>query len=197
MSNKRIVIGLTGASGAPYGLCLLEECLRQGHEVHLMVSEAGWRVLKEEQGWEVQKREQIFYERYKNLKGTLVYHPIKDIGASIASGSYPSDGMVIMPCSMGTMARIAQGISGNLMERTADVMLKEKKPLIIVPRETPLSAIHLENMLKLSHQGVHIVPAMPAFYCQPQTIEDMVRFVSGKVLDQLRIEHQLFRRWST
>lgn len=197
MSDKRIVIGITGASGAPYGLSLLEECLRQGHEVHLMVSEAGWRVLQEEQGWEVQKREELFYDRYKHLKGTLVYHSIKDIGASIASGSFQCDGMVIIPCSMGTMSRIAQGNSGNLIERTADVMLKEKKPLVIVPRETPLSAIHLENMLKLAHCGVHIVPAMPAFYHQPETIGDMVRFVSGKVLDQLRIEHQLYRRWST
>ncbi|MGA8943841.1 MAG: flavin prenyltransferase UbiX [Thermoactinomyces sp.] len=197
MNIRRIVIGMTGASGAPYGLCLLEECLRQGHEVHLMVSEAGWRVLKEEQGWEVRKREQLFYDRYNHLKGTLVYHSLKDIGASIASGSFRTDGMVIIPCSMGTLARIAQGISGNLMERTADVMIKEKKPLIIVPRETPLSAIHLENMSKLAHLGVQVVPAMPAFYHQPQTIEDMVRFVAGKVLDQLHIDHQLYRRWST
>jgi 4-hydroxy-3-polyprenylbenzoate decarboxylase len=174
---------------------LLNECLKQGHEVHLIVTEAGWRVLKEEHDWEVQKREQLFFERFGHLPGKLIYHPIKDIGASIASGSFQCDAMVIIPCSMGTMAKVAHGFSSNLLERAADVMIKEQKPLVIVPRETPLSSIHLENMLKLSRCGVLIVPAMPAFYHQPKTIEEMVRFVTGKVLDLLRIEHRLFERW--
>ncbi|UWE04937.1 UbiX family flavin prenyltransferase [Laceyella sacchari] len=195
MSHKRLILGMTGASGAPYGLCILEECLRQGHTVHLVVSEAGWRVLMEEHGWEVQERERCFTKRYGHLPGTLVYHPLKDIGATIASGSFQTDGMIVAPCSMASLAKLAHGLSSNLLERAADVMIKENKPLIIVPREMPLSAIHLENMLKLSRCGVSIVPAMPAFYHQPSSIEDMVRFVAGKVLDLLKIDHQLYQRW--
>lgn len=195
MRKKRFVVAMTGASGAPYGLCLLNEMLRQGHEVHLLVTEAGWRVLKEEQQWEIQEREKIFYDRYKDLPGKLVYHPIKDIGASIASGSYLCDAMVVIPCSMGTLGKIAHGLSTNLLERTADVMLKERRPLILVPRETPLSPIHLENMLRLSRLGVSIVPAMPAFYHRPKNIEEMVGFVAGKVLDLLGVDHDLFQRW--
>lgn len=195
MSSKRYIVAMTGASGAPYGLCLLEELLKQHHEVHLLVTEAGWRVLKEEHQWVVQLREQNFVERFGHLPGRLIFHSIKDIGAAIASGSFPCDAMVVIPCSMGTMARISQGLSGNLVERAADVMLKERKPLIMVPRETPLSPIHLENMLKLARYGVSIVPAMPAFYHQPNEIEDMVRFVAGKVLDLLGVQHDLYRRW--
>ncbi|MBA4495602.1 UbiX family flavin prenyltransferase [Paenactinomyces guangxiensis] len=195
MSRKRFIVAMSGASGAPYGLCLLEELLRQGHEVHLVVTEAAWRVLKEEHQWEVQQREQLFFERYGNLSGPLVYHPIKDIGASIASGSFMCDAMVVIPCSMATLAKIAQGISSNLLERSADVMLKERRPLILVPRETPLHSIHLENMLKLSRYGASIVPAMPAFYHQPTEIEEMVRFIAGKVLDLLGVKHDLYRRW--
>ncbi len=195
MRKKRLVVAMTGASGAPYGLCLLHEVLRQGHEVHLLVTEAGWRVLKEEQQWEIHQREKIFYDRFKDLPGELIYHPIKDIGASIASGSFLCDAMVVIPCSMGTLGKIAHGLSTNLLERTADVMLKERRPLILVPRETPLSQIHLENMLKLSRCGVSIVPAMPAFYHQPKNIEEMIGFVAGKVLDLLGIDHDLFQRW--
>lgn len=195
MTQKRLILGMTGASGAPYGLCILEECLRQGHEVHLVVSEAGWRVLLEEHGWDVHERERAFIQRFGHLPGRLMYHPIKDIGASIASGSFQADGMIVAPCSMASVAKLAHGLSSNLLERAADVMIKEKRPLIIVPRETPLSPIHLENMLTLSRAGVSIVPAMPAFYHQPTTIEEMVRFVAGKALDLLAIEHQLYRRW--
>ncbi|SFJ57973.1 UbiX family flavin prenyltransferase [Thermoflavimicrobium dichotomicum] len=195
MSRKRLVVAMSGASGAPYALCLLEELLRQGHEVHLLVTEAGWRVLKEEHQWPIQEREQIFYQRFGHLPGTLIYHPIKDIGASIASGSFRIDAMIVIPCTMGTLAKIAHGISSNLLERTADVMIKERRPLILVPRETPLSSIHLENMLKLAQAGVSIVPAMPAFYISPTHIDDMVRFVAGKVLDILGIDHQLYQPW--
>ncbi|TCS93397.1 UbiX family flavin prenyltransferase [Hazenella coriacea] len=195
MSAKRFVIAMTGASGAPYGLAVIEELLRQEHEVHLLLTEAAWRVLKEEHQWEIQKREQLFLERFQHLPGELVFHPVKDIGASIASGSFQCEAMVVVPCSMGTLARIANGFSANLVERAADVMIKEKRPLIIVPRETPLSAIHLENMLKLSTYGVSIIPAMPAFYHQPETIEDLVNFMAGKVLDLLQVDHQLYQRW--
>jgi 4-hydroxy-3-polyprenylbenzoate decarboxylase len=195
MSAKRFVVGMTGASGAPYALCLLEELLRQGHEVHLVVTEAAWRVLKEEHDWDVSAREVAFRDRWRNLPGLLVHHPIKDIGASIASGSYPVDGMVVIPCSMGTLAKLAAGLSTNLLERAADVMIKEGRPLVLVPRETPLSSIHLENMLRLSRIGVKIVPAMPAFYHRPETLDDIVRFVAGKALDQMSVPHQLYRRW--
>lgn len=193
--KKRIVVGISGASGIPYAFCMIEELLKNGHEVHLIVTEAAWRVMKEEHGVSIQLRETFFQKRYGHLPGKLVYHPLKDIGASIASGSFPVDGMVVIPCSMATLARIALGISSNLLERAADVMIKERHPLVIVPRETPLSPIHLENMLKLANNGVVILPAMPAFYTHPQTIEDMVRFVAGKALDQLGVHHQLYKRW--
>lgn len=192
---KRYIVAMSGASGAPYALSVMEELLGQGHEVHLIVTEAAWRVLLEEHDWEVTKREQNFVERYDHLSGRLVYHPIRDIGASIASGSFQVDGMVVVPCTMGTLAKIATGISSSLLERAADVMLKERKPLILVPRETPLSSIHLENMLKLSRLGVQIVPPMPGFYHRPSSLQDMIRFVSGKILDQLGVPHQLYKRW--
>lgn len=192
---KRYIVAMSGASGAPYALSVIEELLNQGHEVHVIVTEAAWRVLLEEHDWEVAKREQNFVERYGHLSGRLVYHPIRDIGASIASGSFQVDGMVVVPCTMGTLAKIATGISSNLLERAADVMLKERKPLILVPRETPLSPIHLENMLKLSRLGVQIVPPMPGFYHRPSNLEDMIRFVSGKILDQLGVIHKLYKRW--
>ncbi|MBN2909678.1 UbiX family flavin prenyltransferase [Polycladomyces sp. WAk] len=195
MNAKRFVVGMTGASGAPYALCLLEELLRQGHEVHLVVTEAAWRVLKEEHDWDVSVRETVFRDRWRHLPGRLIHHPIKDIGASIASGSYPVDGMAVIPCSMGTLAKLAAGLSTNLLERAADVMIKEGRPLVLVPRETPLSPVHLENMLRLSRIGVKIVPAMPAFYHRPETLDDIVRFVAGKVLDQMSVPHQLYRRW--
>lgn len=193
--KKRLIVGMTGASGIPYAFCLLEECLKQGHEVHLIVTDAAWRVMKEEHQIIPQQRDRYFSERYGHLPGTLIYHPIKDIGASIASGSFVVDAMIIIPCSMGTLAKVAHGISSNLLERAADVMMKERRPLIIVPRETPLSTIHLENMLTLSKLGVVMVPAMPGFYHQPKGIEDQIRFIAGKVLDLLGMNHDLYQRW--
>jgi flavin prenyltransferase len=196
MKEKRFIVAMTGASGALYGLCLLEELLRQKYPVHLLVTEAGWRILQAEQGWDdVQQREQSFAKRFAHLPGRLIFHPLRDIGATIASGSFRCDAMIVIPCSMGSMARIAQGISSNLLERAADVMIKEERQLILVPRETPLNSIHLENMLKLSRLGVSIVPAMPAFYHQPKTVEDLIRFVVGKVLDLLQVQHDLYHRW--
>lgn len=195
MDTKRYILAITGASGAPFALTILEELLRKGHEVHLIVTEAGWRVLKEEHHWEVHKREKLFLDRYSELEGKLIYHPNQDIGASIASGSFLCEAMIVVPCTMGTLAKIAHGISINLLERAADVMLKERRKLILVPRETPLSSIQIQNMLTLSQNGAIIAPAMPVFYHQPQTMEDMIRFMSGKVLDLLQIEHDLFQRW--
>lgn len=191
--NKRLVVGITGASGSIYGIRLIETLLDLEYNVHLVISNAGWRVLKEEMDWDVTNRDAVLEEKFGNRAGSLIYHPVSDIGASIASGSYLADGMIIMPCSMGTLSSIAQGTSDNLMSRAADVMMKEGRTLILVPRETPLHAIHLENMLKLSRLGVRMIPAMPAFYYKPQTMDELILFLVGKVLDSLRIPHQLLQ----
>ncbi|WP_128102552.1 UbiX family flavin prenyltransferase [Paenibacillus sp. DCT19] len=193
--NKRLVVGITGASGSIYGIRLIETLLDLNYTVHLVISNAGWRVLREEMDWDITSRDAVLEEKFGGHSGSLIYHPVSDIGASIASGSYLADGMIIMPCSMGTLSSIAQGSSDNLMSRAADVMMKEARPLILVPRETPLHAIHLENMLKLSRLGVRMIPAMPAFYYKPQSMEELIMFLVGKVLDNLRIPHQLFKRW--
>lgn len=191
------VIGITGASGAAYGVRLCRFLLSAGEDVHLIVTDAGWRVLKEELGWDASKRQESVRLHFEadNWPGKLEYVPVQDIGAKTASGSFRTQGMVVVPCSMGTLSGIANGASDNLLERTADVMLKEGRKLIVVPRETPLHAIHLENMLKLARLGVRILPAMPAFYQGPQTLDDMIDFVVGKILDCMEIEHQLYKRW--
>lgn len=193
--KKSWVVGITGASGSIYGIRLTESLLSLGFDVHLIITNAGWRVLKEEMGFQVTSREEMLAENFGGYEGQVIYHPISDIGATIASGSFLVEGMIIMPCSMGTLSSVAHGASDNLMGRAADVMMKEGRPLVLVPRETPLHAIHLENMLTLSKLGVKIIPAMPAFYHKPQTIDDIVDFLVGKVLDSLRIDHQLFTRW--
>ena len=202
MSERHIVLAMTGASGAVYGLRLAEELLRAGLRLSLLTSTAGFLVLKEECGLEwAGEPEQVAgkIREYFGEKGEARFAPAyfaeDDFLAPMASGSAAPDAMVVCPCTMGTTARIAAGLSGNLLERTADVMLKEGRPLLLVPRETPLSAIHLENLLKLARMGVRIVPAMPAFYHHPQSIDDQVDFVVGKVLDQLGVEHTLFQRW--
>ncbi|WP_080838695.1 UbiX family flavin prenyltransferase [Cohnella massiliensis] len=194
---RRWVVGITGASGAIYAVTLCRELLASGYHLHVVISEAGWRVLKEELGWNATKRKESLYRGLGVEEGDprLTFHPPSDIGASIASGSFRVEGMVVVPCSMGTLSAIAHGSSDNLLARAADVMLKEGRPLHLVPRETPLHAIHLENMLKLARLGVRIVPAMPAFYYGPQTLEDAVRFMVGKVLDGMGIPHHLFKRW--
>ncbi|GIP52109.1 MULTISPECIES: UbiX family flavin prenyltransferase [Paenibacillus] len=193
--NRAMVVGITGASGAVYGVKLVKTLLGLGINVHLVISNAGWRVMKEELGWETTDREAVLRSHFDGFSGSYTYHPVGDIGASIASGSFLVEGMVIMPCSMGTLSSIANGSSDNLMTRAADVMLKEGRPLVLVPRETPLHAIHLENMTKLARLGVRMIPAMPAFYFGPQSIDDLVAFLVGKVLDNLKIEHALFTRW--
>ncbi|PYI54924.1 UbiX family flavin prenyltransferase [Paenibacillus flagellatus] len=189
------VVGLTGASGAVYGVRLCEELLARRLPVHLVVTDAGWRVLHEELGWDAAHRQRTIEERFARFETKPRYYPINDIGAAIASGSFRTAGMAIVPCSMGTLSGIAHGASGNLLERAADVMLKERRKLILVPRETPLHAIHLENMLKLAKLGVGIVPAMPAYYQKPQTMDELVDFMVGKVLDYMGIDNELFRRW--
>lgn len=194
--RKIFVVGITGASGSIYGVRLTQELLKNGHKVHLIITEAGWQVFKEELEWDTNDRDRILESHFvQEGNGELHYHHLRDFTAPIASGSYRSDAMAIIPCSMGTLSGVANGASGNLLERTADVMLKEGKKLVVVPRETPLHAIHLENMLKLSQMGARIVPAMPGFYHKPQTLDDSINFVVGKVLDSLDVPHSLFRRW--
>lgn len=196
---KRWVVGITGASGAVYGITLCRKLLEAGFHVHMVVSDAGWRVFKEELGWETARRAEVleaaFGEAAECGGGLFRYHPLGDIGASIASGSFRCEGMVVIPCSMGSLAAIAHGTSTNLLTRAADVMLKEGRPLLLVPRETPLNAVHLENMLKLARLGVKIIPAMPAFYNGPQSLEDVVGFMVGKVMDNMGISNNLYNRW--
>ncbi|WP_021879526.1 MULTISPECIES: UbiX family flavin prenyltransferase [Paenibacillus] len=193
----RWVVGITGASGAVYGVRLVEELLRARVQVQLVVTDSGWRVLKEELGWNASKRTEALELAFGDAlsEGRLRLYPNGDIGANIASGSYRVQGMAIVPCSMGTLSAVAHGSSDNLMTRAADVMMKEGRKLILMPRETPMHAVHLENMLKLSRMGVSIVPAMPAFYYGPRTMEDLVDFLVGKLMDVMGLEHDLFRRW--
>jgi 4-hydroxy-3-polyprenylbenzoate decarboxylase len=198
MAEKRIFVALTGASGSIYGLRLVEQLCLSGVEVIFSASCSGTLVCREETGLDLSgdlaKATERLYGHLEIETGLEMVHP-DDLFCPVASGSAAPDAMVVAPCSMGTLARIACGISGNLIERCADVMLKERRPLLLVPRETPLSEIHLENMLRLSRCGAQIIPAMPAFYHKPDTVIEMVDFVVGKVLDQLGIEHELFKRW--
>jgi len=165
----------------------------------MLITEAGFAVLKEECGLEWGGAESVVLDELRSRLchegDRLGYYAGNDLLAPIASGSSAPDAMLVVPCSMGTLSRISSGNSGNLLERAADVTLKEGRPLVLVPRETPLNAIHLEHMLKLARLGVRIVPAMPAFYQRPQTMEDLVDFVAGKILDSVQVEHTLFKRW--
>jgi 4-hydroxy-3-polyprenylbenzoate decarboxylase len=195
---EKIVLAMTGASGAVYGLRLTEEILRSGRQVVLLLSRAGRQVLRHETGldWTEElalRRERI--EAYFQAGEALRHYEEEDLFASVASGSSVADAMVVAPCSMGCVGRLAAGLSRNLIERCADVALKEGRPLLLVPRETPFNQLHLENLLRLSQAGARIVPAMPAFYQQPASVEEMVDFVVGKVLDQMGIDHRLYRRW--
>lgn len=196
---KHFVIGLTGASGAIYGFRLCEELLRAGHRLTVLASKPAIEVIREELGLSLRGDEATVRTalcRYlQTTDDTLAYYAADNLLAPMASGSAAPEAMVVVPCSMGTLARIASGVSTSLLERCADVMLKERRPLILVPRETPLNEIHLENMLKLTRMGVRMVPAMPAFYHQPHTLADLVDFLVGKILDSLGIEQTLFRRW--
>lgn len=199
--NRRdtITIALTGASGMVYGLRLLQQLMDAGQPVYLLVSSAAQIVLSMENALTVpsQPREmQAFFSDYfKAAPGQLQVFGRDQWSAPIASGSGAPRAMVVCPCTSGTLAAIANGNSDNLLERAADVMLKEQRKLILVHRETPVSAIHLEHMLKLAQLGVTIMPANPGFYHQPESIQDLVDFVVARILDHLDIEHQLSGRW--
>jgi 4-hydroxy-3-polyprenylbenzoate decarboxylase len=184
------VVGITGASGSIYGVRLIQElCLRK-YNVHVVITSAGKQVMKEELG--VSGLEEA---NKPDFSETVKVWENDDFSAPFMSGSNAPEAVIIIPCSMGKLASIANGISGNLLERMADVALKERRQLILVVRETPLSLIHLENMVKVTRAGGIVMPAMPAFYHHPQTIDDMVNFIAGKVLNLLRIEHDLFKGW--
>lgn len=195
----RYVVGITGASGTVYARRLMEKLLERGHQVHVCMTGAADLVAEAELGWD---RSALEAERQAYLRSCLAggerlyCYDIRAIGADIASGSFRMDGMVIIPCSMGTLSQIAHGASQNLLERAADVCLKERRRLVIVPREAPYNPIHLENMLALSRYGAVIMPASPGFYHRPKSIEDLVDFFCARVLDQLGVEDDTIERWS-
>lgn len=194
-----VTLAWTGASGMPYGIRLLQCLLQAEVSVYLLVSSAAHIVSRQELDLTLPSRaselEALLSARYAAQPGQLRVFGREEWFAPVASGSNPADAMVVCPCTMGTLAAIAQGMSDNLIERAADVSIKEQRRLILVPRETPYSAIHLENMLKLARLGVVILPPNPGFYHHPQTLEDLVDFVVARILDQLHIPHQLMARW--
>ena len=198
--NKTICLALTGASGMPYGLRLLEHLLAAGCRVQLLYSQAAQVVARQEMDLELPSRpaetKAALLARYPAVDPEkLVVFGREEWFAPVASGSNPPDAMVVCPCSMGTLAAIAQGLADNLIERAADVVLKEGRKLILVPRETPLSAIHLENMLRLARAGAVILPPSPGFYHRPENVAEVVEFVVARVLDQLAVPHTLMQRW--
>lgn len=197
--SPTITLALTGASGMPYGIRLLECLLAAGARVYLLYSQAAQIVARQEMDLALPGRardaEAFFAQRFGAAEGQLRAFGREEWFAPVASGSNPADAMVVCPCTMGTLAAIANGLADNLIERAADVMLKEARKLVLVARETPLSAIHLENMLRLARAGAVVLPANPGFYHHPQRVEDIVDFVVARVLDQLRIPHTLMQRW--
>ncbi len=185
MEKQNLAIAITGASGSAYAQKLLRSIPGDKYDLHLVSSEAGRLVYELETGVALAE----------DLPPGVHTHVETDMGAALASGSFPCAGMVIVPCTMGTLGAIASGLSQNLIHRAADVCMKERRPLILVPRETPLNRIHLTNMLKAAEAGAIILPAMPGFYHKPCSISDMIDFVVARILDQLGIEHNLTQPW--
>ena len=216
MNQRKIVLAITGASGSAYAIRLVQVLLSAGHHIHLIVSNAARQVAAQEleldlpaadasvDEWIEFARTALqtgtpagwgFREWSTDVNGTCSVHDIGDYAAGIASGSFLTGGMVVCPCSMGTLSAIACGSSTNLIQRSADVHLKERRPLVLVPRETPLSLIALENMTRLTRAGATILPAMPGFYHRPDCVADIVDFVVARICDHLQVEHSLTRRW--
>lgn len=196
---KTFTVALTGASGVHYGLRLIECLVGGGHRVYLLISEAGQVVLNMEAGLRVPSRpmqaQAFFTEHFSAAPGQIRVFGRRQWTAPVASGTNPPDGMVICPCTTGTLANVASGLSTCLIDRAADVTLKEGRKLILVVRETPLSAIHLENMLRLARAGAVIMPANPGFYFNPQGLDEIVDFMTARVLDHLGVPHRLLGRW--
>jgi 4-hydroxy-3-polyprenylbenzoate decarboxylase len=197
MAADDLVLAMTGASGAAYGVRLLEVLLGAGRVVHLVLSPAATQVLEQEMG----RRVRLDAFRLADLLGgdaaasQVCYHDYRDFRSGIASGSFLTAGMAICPCSMGTAAAVAHGLSQNLIHRAADVHLKERRKLILVPRETPLGVVQLRNLTACAEAGAVVLPAMPAFYTHPRSLDDAIDFVVGRVCDQLGVAHRLLRRW--
>ncbi len=199
-SQSSIAIAITGASGAVYATRTLAALLARGLHVELIVSDYGRRLLRDELGEAaaVERIVPFLTGKYGEevQRGSLTLHSNRDLGATIASGSHGCSGMAIVPCSMKTLAGVAHGLSRNLVERAADVMLKERRRLVIVPRETPMSLPQLKNMVLCAEAGAMILPAMPAFYQLPRNIDDLADFMAGKVLSALGFEHDLYAPWT-
>jgi 4-hydroxy-3-polyprenylbenzoate decarboxylase len=197
---KAIAIAVTGASGAVYATRTVAALLERGVHVELIVSDYGRRLLRDELGEQasVDRLMPFLTEKYGAgvSAGTVTIHSNRDLGATIASGSHGCSGMAIVPCSMKTLAAVAHGLSRNLIERAADVMMKEQRRLVIVPRETPMSLPQLRNMVLCAEAGAMILPAMPAFYQQPKTLDDLADFMAGKILSALGFEHELYPAWT-
>ncbi|HIE91712.1 MAG TPA: UbiX family flavin prenyltransferase [Acidobacteria bacterium] len=197
---RRVAVGVTGASGALYAVRTVAALLSAGVEVELVVSEFGRRLLRDELGETaaVDALPDYLLNRYGEgvRAGTLTVHSNRDVGASIASGSYMCESMAIVPCSMKTLAGVAHGLSRTLIERAADVMLKERRPLVVVPRETPMSLPQLRNMVACAEAGAMVLPAMPAFYQGPRTLDDLADFMAGKIVSALGFSHQLYPPWT-
>jgi len=195
---KSFIVAISGASGSIYGIRLVEELLKSVDNIYICLSNTSFFIIQTETGldWsgkteaEIEKKIQKHYASKK-----IRYFSETNLAAPVSSGSFVTDGMFVVPCSMKTLSGIATGYANNLIERSADVALKEGRKLIISPRETPFSEIHLENMLKLKKMGVAIVPPIPAFYQKPKDLDDIVDFVVGKILDSAGIKHELFKRW--
>ena len=198
--DRRVLVGITGASGSVYAERLVEELLKKVSRVYLVVTVAGRQVCRHE----LAKKTSGFSllnvlsgQTDPEYRQALRVFSENDLFAPVASGSSAPTHMVVVPCSMGSLARINGGMSSNLLERAADVMLKQQLPLIICPRETPFNSIHLKNMASLADMGAHIVPAMPAFYQKPESIMDLVDFMTGRILETLRLDHELYPGWNT
>ncbi len=198
--RQTIAVAITGASGALYAVRTLAALLSRGLHVELVISDYGRRLLFDELGERATVERLVPYlsEKYGSEveQGSLTIHSNKDLGATIASGSHGCRGLVIVPCSMKTLAGVAHGLSRNLVERASDVMLKERRPLVIVPRETPMSLMQLKNMVLCAEAGAIILPAMPAFYQMPKTLDDLADFMAGKILSALGFDHDLYPMWT-
>ena len=185
MKKKRLVVGITGASGSIFGIRLLNALVDENIETHVIASKWAQRTMEHETGYNLDSLREI----------SDFYYSPNDMGANVSSGSFITEGMVIAPCSARSVGAIANGLGEHLVHRAADVILKERRKLVLVVRETPLNDIHLENMLKLSKMGVTILPPMPAFYNHPKTLDDMVNHIVVRILDQFQIESEMAKRW--
>ena len=198
--QRTVACAITGASGALFAVRTVAALLEQSCTIELVVTDYGRRLLKEELGDEasVDRLDDYLAARYGDAmrRGSLIVHSNRDLGAGIASGSHDCEAMVVVPCSMKTLAGIAHGLSRTLVERAADVMLKERRPLVIVPRETPMSLPQLRNMVLCAEAGAHLLPAMPAFYQRPATLDDIADFMAGKIISCLGLDQDLFPAWT-